>query len=289
MHKIKVNIKKSYLSEAENILFETVPNNWMLSLNRKTKQLFLEGIFENKEEANDALLDFQKRFSQKIDDFVVTEIDDDWKESYKYHFTKWNYKGYSFVPEWDRNSLDSNPKNNKIYIDPGMAFGTGTHETTRLCIEILIDIYTETSDTKNSFLDVGCGSGILSILAYFLGFKKIQGIDNDDDAIKSSKDNSALNFHESIITFTNRNISTFYGDYFDCVVANIQSDILINNAHNLIRLLNRKGNLVLSGILNYEVEDVAKVFDKLFATKNLINNKVITAKGDWCSIKYQML
>ncbi len=82
-----------------------------------------------------------------------------------------------------------------------MAFGTGTHETTRLCIELLIDNLDQKSDACYSMLDVGCGSGILSILGQHIGFKSIHGIDNDENAIQNSLQNLSLNFHESTIKF----------------------------------------------------------------------------------------
>ena len=155
-----------------------------------------------------------------------------------------------------------------IFIDPGMAFGTGTHETTRLCIELLIDNLDQKSDGCYSMLDVGCGSGILSILGQHIGFKSIHGIDNDENAIQNSLHNLSLNFHESTIKFEHRNINTFENDSYDCIVANIQSDVLIKNAQRLIELLKNNGVLILSGILNYEIEDVGKYIDKLFEIKN---------------------
>ena len=162
-------------------------------------------------------------------------------EAYKVHFKPWSYNGYNFIPEWEKfNQVKLNSGVN-IFIDPGMAFGTGTHETTRLCIELLIDNLDQKSDGRYSMLDVGCGSGILSILGQHIGFKSIHGIDNDENAIQNSLHNLSLNFHESTIKFEQKSIDSFENDSYDCIVANIQSDVLIKNAQRLVELLKNNG------------------------------------------------
>ena len=170
-----------------------------------------------------------------------------------------------------------------------MAFGTGTHETTRLCIELMIDSFIHVQNKSNKLLDIGCGSGILSILGQFLDFESIDAIDNDINAIQNSIQNISLNFNDSKIQLVCKPISAIENNKYDCVVANIQSDILINYANKLIELLNNKGQLILSGILNYEVEDVNRKFNKLLQNKvkNLAQKKDILMSGVLYNIKFK--
>lgn len=283
MFKVEAKLNKKHRLEAENILFETAPSNWMLSLNRKTKDLKLEGVFESEIEANQGVLQFEKFLSKNNYQVEVTELGNYWQKAYKEHFKPWSYNGYNFIPEWEKfNQVKLNSGVN-IFIDPGMAFGTGTHETTRLCIELLIDNLDQKSDGCYSMLDVGCGSGILSILGQHIGFKSIHGIDNDENAIQNSLHNLSLNFHESTIKFEQKSIDSFENDSYDCIVANIQSDVLIKNAQRLVELLKNNGVLILSGILNYETEDVSKVYSKLFENKNMPFISDTKFLNEWCA------
>ena len=186
MLKVTAKLDKKHKLEAENILFETAPNSWMLSLNRRTKVLTLEGVFQTKSEAQNELSIFQEFLSKNNIAIEFDELNNNWREAYKEHFKPWNYGRYNFIPEWERTSHKTQNESLEIFIDPGMAFGTGTHETTRLCIELLIDTFDKKSSQRYSMLDVGCGSGILSILGKFLGFESTSGIDNDHDAIGNS-------------------------------------------------------------------------------------------------------
>ncbi|MEC8419562.1 MAG: 50S ribosomal protein L11 methyltransferase [Verrucomicrobiota bacterium] len=291
MLKIKVKLHKKFLLEAENILFEIAPSNWMLFSNRKTKDLVLEGIFANKKEADHEIMKFQKEFSGNLDDASISEIDKSWQNAYKFHFKPWKYKGFTFMPEWERSSSINNGDDINIFIDPGMAFGTGTHETTRLCAESLIDNYGKKSSSicDYNFLDIGCGSGILSILAHYLGFNQIHGIDNDENAIQNSLYNSSLNFNCSDIKFEKLCLHSMRKSTYNCIVANIQSDVLIKNASKLICLLKSNGILILSGILNYEAEDVSKAFNKVLDSFNFASKQNLSAKNEWCAIFYELI
>ena len=291
MLKIKVKLNKKFILEAENILFEIAPSNWMLFSNRKTKELVLEGIFANKEEADREIIKFQEKFSGNLQDASITDVDNGWLNAYKFHFKPWNYKGFTFMPEWERSSSISIGEDINIFIDPGMAFGTGTHETTRLCVESLIDNYGKQSSSIGAynFLDIGCGSGILSILAHYLGFNEVHGIDNDENAIQNSLYNSSLNLNCSKIKFEKLCVHSLGKSTYNCVVANIQSDVLINNASKLISLLKTNGILILSGILNYEAEDVSKAFDKVLDSCNFASKQTIYAKNEWCAILYKLI
>jgi ribosomal protein L11 methyltransferase len=153
-----------------------------------------------------------------------------------------------------------------------MAFGTGNHETTKLCLESIVSISeTLPLDQKKSFLDVGCGSGILALTASKLGFTTISAIDNDADAIKVSIENSDLNGVKNVI-FDRKSIEKFIPTTkYDVVVANIQSDILICYSSELVKLLNKKSYLILSGILKTENNAIEKHFKTLFSEKQNVS------------------
>ena len=288
MLKVSATVNQKYLLELEGILFEAAPSPWSLILNRKTKVLILEGIFEDKEQAEKEIQKINELLPLNLDQNKIGNLDQSWEKAYKNHFQPWSYKDFKFVPEWERKSLDQNAGLSCIYIDPGMAFGTGTHETTRLCIEIMVDVFYQKSLPKDRFLDVGCGSGILSILAQIVGFQNILGIDNDENAIINSKQNLSLNFESSKINFMQQCINTIESNSFNCIVANIQADVLMTHSDRLIRSLYKNGNMILSGILDYEVDEVSRNFQKQLTASNLDARTQTRKKNEWCALHIEL-
>lgn len=139
----------------------------------------------------------------------------------------------------------------EIILDPGLAFGAGSHETTLLCMRKLEELIT--SSKINTLLDVGCGSGILSILASKLGVTKVTGIDNDEQAISSSIENANRNeIHNT--EFSTGLLSELERTY-DLVVANIISSVLNTLMKDIKEKIKPGGILVLSGLLKDEVEE----------------------------------
>lgn len=141
-----------------------------------------------------------------------------------------------------------------VWLDPGLAFGTGTHETTALCLEWLATI----NLNGKRVLDVGCGSGILSIAALKLGAASADGIDIDQQAITASRQNAADNNVGDRLRLST-NPDDFPGEY-DIVIANILAGTLIELAANLKSRTMHGGLLVLSGILSEQVEEVSSAF-----------------------------
>ena len=157
------------------------------------------------------------------------------------------------IPSWHK--IQDNKAINLI-LDPGLAFGTGTHATTHLCL-----IWLLANVNKNvTVLDYGCGSGILSIAAKKIGAQRVFGVDIDDQAIKSSRENAEINNVEIILNNTENRI-----DYkTDLVVANILSSALSVIAPILAEYCNNKGKIALSGILESQEEDIKKIYSKWF-------------------------
>ena len=186
----------------------------------------------------------------------VVRITDDWKEQWKSFFHR-TVIGQRIVvrPPWEEASTDANHIN--VVIEPGMAFGTGLHETTQLCAQVLEQTLIE--DTQ--ILDVGCGSGILSIIAAKLGAEHIQAIDIDPDSIAATRENSERNGVASLITSSTNSLATIE-QTFDLVVANILSHILVELAADLCRCVRHGGKLLLSGILLEKADGISTCFRK---------------------------
>jgi ribosomal protein L11 methyltransferase len=193
--------------------------------------------------------------STKIERFSYsTEIiaEQDWVRATQAQFDpiKINDKLY-IVPTWHE-SPDSEAVN--IVLDPGLAFGTGSHPTTHLCLEWL------TKQNLTSVLDYGCGSGILAIAAKMLGANKVIGVDIDEQAIIASEYNAKQN--QVNILFYDAN--TFSCDTFDIVVANILSSALMVLAPALANYCKSGGQLALSGILEAQSEDLILRYSEWF-------------------------
>ncbi len=181
--------------------------------------------------------------------FVLQEIaDQNWRESWKQSFKPVLVKeAFAILPPWE-NSENFSQKF-KIVIDPGMAFGTGQHETTRLCLEMMLDY-----PPPARFLDVGTGSGILCIAAQLWGAQFILGNDIDPECMAVAKENAHKNGVENI-EFVPVPIHDIHEKEFDMVIANIQSRPLKKLIPNILQRTAKKGVVILSGILGIEKEE----------------------------------
>ncbi len=166
----------------------------------------------------------------------------------------------------------------EIIIEPKMAFGTAHHETTSLIIEMMFDMDFE----KKSVLDMGCGTGILAILASKLGSTEILAIDNDEWAYNNTIENCEKN---NIL-----NIGVKLGDAgliksqtFDIIIANINRNVLLNDLKNYVTCLNSNGKIILSGFYERDVDSIKNCAEKL----NLNYEKKIV-KNNWCSLLFNM-
>ena len=144
-----------------------------------------------------------------------------------------------------------------IELDPGMAFGTGTHETTRMCIKAL-DKYVEPNTTV---FDVGCGSGILAIAAAKLGAKHVVGVDLDPVAVDSSKENISFNDLDNIEVLEGNLLDVVEGKA-DIVVANIIAEIICVLTEDVKKALNKDGLFITSGIIHDRVDMVKEKFEE---------------------------
>lgn len=179
-------------------------------------------------------------------------------------------------PPWDKPVADGMTL---IEIDPGMAFGTGTHETTRLCLRGIDELLL--AHPIQSVLDVGTGSGILAIAAARLGATHLIAIDNDPIAVTATRENVERNELAVPIVASTKPLDQFT-DTFDLVVANILATVIKRLKVELYRTTAEGGFLLLSGILETERRSVEETFLELGA-----NHLRSETMGDWCSILLQ--
>ena len=204
----------------------------------------------------------------------VGEIaDEDWKLAYRRHFrTEVVSPRLALVPEWELDAFRAssapaeNPGIRALVLDPGMAFGTGQHATTRACLEYIDALALESCD--RSFLDVGCGSGILAIAASLEGFRDVAGFDIDPDAVENANENAARNGLD--LRFARADLcnkSTLPGvartgsRAFDVVAANVLGPILARFAGEIAPLVAPGGRLILSGILDEIYSEVRSAYE----------------------------
>ena len=176
---------------------------------------------------------------------VTTE---DWSSSWKVYFKPMRVgKRLLIVPTWE--DAEELPGDLVIHIDPGMAFGTGGHETTRLCLELLESVM-DTSPllTVPSLLDLGTGSGILAIASNLLGAGRILALDIDPDAVEVARDNLVLNDMSDRVECGTVPLESLT-ENFDIILANILAEELVRLAPPLAERLQPGGSLILSGIL----------------------------------------
>ena len=196
-----------------------------------------------------------------------------WEEECQKDFPSMRFGKRLWVcPSWDTESILSNDSI-VIHMDPGLAFGTGTHQTTSLCLE-----YLDLNPPKNfHVIDFGCGTGILAIAAAKLGAKSVIAIDNDPQAVLSSKENVAKNKCENTIT-TIHSINQGNDRKCDLLIANILANPLVELEPLFSDLVHTNGMLLLSGILKEQVDRVVKCYSINFSNIEVAN------KGEWFRI-----
>ena len=284
--KISSKIHPEQVEFLEVFLYEEAPSPWVLEVNHINGNGTLTGYFSSQKESNIQ----QSKLTHALDQVVQFSFtsaliqDQDWKEAYKAHFSPWTYMGVNLVPTWEKETYQSKPSDINIYLDPGMAFGTGNHESTRMCLEFLIESV-RNGCSQNNFIDLGCGSGILSLVAKSIGFQNVLGIDNDPDAVRISGDNALLNNLKESIAFQTKDLNqlTTKPDKFDFVMANIQADILINYAEVIMSLTEEHATIVLSGILTKEIDQVTEKFRNLAPESDTSFSQ--REMGEWSALK----
>lgn len=201
--------------------------------------------------------------------------DDSWRDVWKKYYHPVRITRYlTIVPSWE----DYQPENadeKVIRLDPGRAFGTGTHPTTRLA---LLALEKEIRGSE-SMIDVGTGSGVLSIAAKYLGAGEIDAYDIDDEAIKATKENVALNPIAQDINIGTNSLLDGISKKVDLIVANILAEIIVPLIPQAKECLNPGGKFITSGIINDKKDLIVNELTKHgFVIDEILNQK------DWYSI-----
>ena len=203
--------------------------------------------------------------------------DEDWQDEWKKYFHTVNITDNIVIkPSWDEYEPESNEI--VIEIDPGLAFGTGTHETTSLCVELL-EKYVK---GKEKLLDIGCGSGILMLIGKKLGVKKVVGIDIDekvrDVVLENFSKNGINNDFEVIIG----NLVDDVNEKYNLVVSNILVDVLEKLLEDIEKILEKGATVIFSGILNEKEEAFVKKAEN-YNLKQIDRRE----KNNWVSLVFK--
>ena len=196
-------------------------------------------IFNNLKE----FMESENEFIYEI--FTAKCNDEDWQDEWKKYFHTVNITDNIVIkPSWD----EYEPSDNEIVveIDPGLAFGTGTHETTSLCVEFL----EKYAQNKKKLLDIGCGSGILMLIGKKLGVEKVVGIDIDEkinDVVLENFSKNGINDNFQVII---GNLVDNVNEKYDLVVSNILVDVLEKLLEDIENALEKGAIVIISGILN---------------------------------------
>ena len=197
----------------------------------------------------------------------------DWENSWKKYYKPIEIgKRILIKPQWE--SVQTN-RDVIIELDPGMAFGTGTHETTRMCLRLLERF----CDQGKDMLDIGTGSGILSIGGVKLGVKSCLAIDIDPTAVKIAKENAALNGVEDQIEIRCGNLAFDVTGTYDIVVANIIANAIIELSKTAARYVRSGGIFIASGIIKEREEEVVQAL----ISGGFTIEEILT-EGDWIAV-----
>ena len=202
---------------------------------------------------------------------------EDWESAWKQYFKPVHVTDRIVVkPEWEEYS----PQEGEIVIeiDPGMAFGTGTHETTSMCINQI----EKNLKAGDRVIDIGSGSGILSMAAVLLGAEKATGVDLDPVAVRVALENVELNNLQDKIEILHGNLTDVIREKADIVVANIMADIILILLEDVREFIKDDGLFISSGIIQEKRAAVeARLLEKNFSIVE------VETKGEWCAITAQ--
>ena len=266
-----------YFSENEldyNVNFSSKNDVWSIIgyiVDNRFAKTKLDIIFNNLKE----LMGIDKGFMYEI--YTAKCNDEDWQDEWKKYFNTVKItKNIVIKPSW--NEYNSSDNEIVIEIDPGLAFGTGTHETTSLCVEFL----EKYSDGKKKLLDIGCGSGILMLIGKKLGVEKVVGIDIDDKVRDVVLENFSKNNINDDFQVIIGNLVDDINKKYDLVVSNILVDVLEKLLEDIEKILENGATVIFSGILNEKEEAFAKKAEN-YNLKQIDRKE----KNNWVSLVFE--
>jgi ribosomal protein L11 methyltransferase len=235
------------------------PARWEKSdSNEVVFEIYLESTAEAEKLASELKAQLEEA-GDRVREIAVKSIPDkNWQDAWKDFFHVEQISPRIIIKP-SHEDYTPEPGDCVLEMDPGMSFGTGQHATTRGCLKFLDKLTAASSPA--SFLDLGCGSGILSIAAAKLGIPKITAIDIDADAVEIARENAAANGVADSIEFEVGDVSRMkLSSEYDIVAANILARVLLPNAAAITTTLCCGGYLMLAGILTEQYDDVQKIY-----------------------------
>jgi ribosomal protein L11 methyltransferase len=200
--------------------------------------------------------------------------EEDWANNWKKYYKPLKVSNRIVIkPSWEQ----YNSKDDEVVLemDPGMAFGTGTHETTTLCIDAL-DRYLKSGETV---VDIGCGTGVLAVSSLLLGAEKATAIDLDSNAVQVAKENAERNQVDHRLEVIHGNLLDQVHGQFDIAVANIIADVILDLTKSIRSFLKPNGLFIASGIILDRLQDVIEGMEA--SGLELIEKKT---KGEWAVV-----
>lgn len=223
-------------------------------LKKDRENAFIHIYLKPSDNPNEAISFLSERLNHKNIKYEIMSSSckmEDYLNNWKKYFKPTNVGEKLLIcPLWE-NVKDSNNRT-VLKIEPGLAFGTGTHETTRLCLELL-EKYV---DSKKDVLDIGCGSGILSVASILLGANSAVGVDIDNLAIKTAEENANINGVKDKFLALCADLTDKIDSKFDIILANIVADVLIKLNQNIEKYMKKDCIYIISGIIDSREEDV---------------------------------
>ncbi len=240
--------------KAEEIAHINLIDEDLLKKDRETSIIHI--YISECDNALEAVEFLKERFSAENIVFAVDSIgvnDNDWNENWKkyFHTTEIGEK-LVIVPSWE--TYQNNQNRTVLNIDPGAAFGTGTHATTSLCLALLENYI----DSNTKMLDIGTGSGILAIASVLLGAQNAIGVDIDAQSVKTAKENAVINKIDSKCEFLVGDLADKISGKYNVICANIVADVIIKLFDNVEAFLEEDGVFIISGIIDIRKDDVLK-------------------------------
>ena len=234
----------------------------------------LIGSFGREEDARAAVAELPAAWSPRIE----RVLGDAWRDEWKKHFEPFRIAGPIVVcPPWREYRRSGDER--VIVLEPGRAFGTGLHETTSLVAQALVDHAALVRGAE--VLDVGCGSGVLSLVALTLGAKSARGVDTDPDAVLVTRENAERNGLGHALT-AEVGTADPRGGRYSVVVANIESQPLVELAPALTSCVAEGGILILSGILAPHV--AARQLADIRAAYSVLREEELRTRGEWIAV-----
>lgn len=293
MIQLTIYISEELSIQIEEHFCEVGQNNWMIYEDKIKNDYRIVGYFQDEKEMEEQVSALNEYCPLPDEGREITILEDqDWKESYKKHFTAWTQGNLHWVPNWKKDTYPLPEGHKMLLIDPGMAFGTGNHPTTRLCVEAILSCREKWADELEDkiVIDAGCGSGILALSAALVGFKNITAFDNDADAIRISIENAEFNNLSGAVDFKTESLECLDQlQEADLLIANIQSNVLIEFSDYILNNVRPGSTLCLSGILAKEEEKVLSHYKAEMDKLGLTYNPEVVQMDEWISITFPCL